>query len=65
MIFLLRHGLRAHFIEYVLDNDAAAKMTCLEPACGVGHMSKVLEQYFLEVYSADIAAYGYGRIHDF
>lgn len=52
-------------LEYVLDSGAAAKMTCLEPACGVGHMSKVLEEYFAEVYSADTANYGYGRVHDF
>ena len=40
-------------------------MTCLEPACGAGHMAKVLKEYFGEVKSADAYAYGYGPIRDY
>jgi hypothetical protein len=40
-------------------------MVCLEPACGAGHMSKVLREYFREVRSSDIHAYGYGEVRDF
>lgn len=39
--------------------------TCWEPACGEGHMSKVLKEYFSEVISTDIANYGYGGRMDF
>jgi hypothetical protein len=53
-------------IEYVLgDKRALATMTCLEPACGAGHMSKVLKEYFATVHDADVSDYGYGEIHDF
>jgi hypothetical protein len=53
-------------IEYVIgDNHALANMTCLEPACGAGHMVKVLKDYFGEVNCADAFAYGYGPVRDF
>lgn len=39
--------------------------TCLEPACGAGHMSKVLEEYFGRVISSDKFDYGYGSLHDY
>ncbi|GEL42847.1 MULTISPECIES: N-6 DNA methylase family protein [Methylobacteriaceae] len=53
-------------IEHVLDDKQALKsMSCLEPACGAGHMSKVLKEYFGEVQSADANYYGYGDIKDF
>ena len=39
-------------------------MVCLEPACGVGHMAKVLAEYFGEVRSAT-KSYGYGEVRDF
>jgi hypothetical protein len=38
---------------------------CLEPACGIGHMAKVLSEYFGKVKAADIHPYGYGGVHDF
>ena len=39
-------------IEHVLDDKSALKgLTCLEPACGAGHMAKVLLEYFGEVRS--------------
>lgn len=34
---------------------------CWEPACGGGHMSEVLQEYFSKVISTDIADYGYGE----
>jgi hypothetical protein len=38
---------------------------CHEPACGEGHMSKVLEKYFKKVYSTDIRDTGFGSVLDF
>lgn len=37
----------------------------LEPACGQGHISKVLEQYGYKVASSDIIDRGYGGVQDF
>jgi hypothetical protein len=53
-------------IEHVLENkEALARMTCWEPACGAGHMSKVLKEYFRTVRSSDAYDYRYGEIFDF
>jgi hypothetical protein len=53
-------------IEHVLDDKPALrKMTCLEPACGAGHMAKPLKEYFAEVRCADAYDYGYADIRDF
>jgi hypothetical protein len=53
-------------VEHVLGSkDALAAMTCWEPACGAGHMSKVLKEYFHEVRSSDAYDYRYGEIFDF
>jgi hypothetical protein len=53
-------------IEHVVNNKRDLKLlTCLEPACGAGHMSKVLKEYFGEVRSADAFRYGYGPVRDF
>jgi hypothetical protein len=53
-------------IEHVVDAKASlASMTCLEPACGRGHMSIALAEYFREVVSYDVFAYGFGRVADF
>ena len=40
-------------------------MTALEPACGRGYMSRVLNEYFQSVSSSDISDYGYAEIVDF
>lgn len=37
----------------------------LEPACGQGHISKVLENYGYNVVSRDIVNRGYGEVADF
>lgn len=54
-------------IEHILeDKPGLKKMTCLEPACGAGHMAKVLKEYFGEVKAADAYSYGgYGPIRDY
>jgi hypothetical protein len=39
--------------------------TCLEPACGRGHMSAALAEYFDSVTSSDIFDYGFGEVADF
>jgi hypothetical protein len=53
-------------IEHVLDDgQSISGLNCWEPACGAGHMSKVLQEYFCEVYSSDAFDYGYGKIFDF
>jgi hypothetical protein len=53
-------------IEHVLDDKRAlTKQTCLEPACGAGHMAKVLKEYFARVEYSDAYEYGFGPIRDF
>jgi hypothetical protein len=53
-------------LEHVIgENDTLSGLTCLEPACGVGHMSKVLKEYFGSVSSADVYDYGYGSVRNF
>jgi hypothetical protein len=54
-------------IKYVIaqDNAVLRTKTCLEPACGVGHMAKVLNEYFREVRCFDIHEYGYGEKRDY
>lgn len=41
------------------------RQSCLEPACGAGHMSKVLSEYFHSVSSSDIYNYGFGDQSNF
>lgn len=38
---------------------------CLEPACGEGHMARVLEEYFETVSASDCHEYGFGTVGDF
>jgi hypothetical protein len=53
-------------IEHVLaDKEALRSMTCLEPACGAGHMARPLSDYFARVLAADAHKYGYGEKRDF
>ena len=53
-------------IEHILNDRASlATLTCLEPACGAGHMAKVLKEYFGEVGSSDAFVYGYGTVRDY
>jgi hypothetical protein len=55
-------GLIEHILE---DKSRLASMSCLEPACGAGHMAKVLKEYFAQVHCADAYDYGYGSVEDF
>jgi hypothetical protein len=52
-------------IEHVLGPNGLGEMSCLEPACGAGHMAKVLKEYFSEVRCSDAYDYGYGDVRDF
>jgi hypothetical protein len=53
-------------LEHILEDKRCLRgMTCLEPACGAGHMAKVLLEYFAEVQAADAYEYGYGEVRDF
>jgi type I restriction-modification system DNA methylase subunit len=52
-------------VEHILEKHYLASLSCLEPACGAGHMAKVLKKYFQDVYSADAYHYGYGKVRDF
>jgi len=49
----------------VVGKSALSSMTCLEPACGRGHMSVALAPYFREITSFDVFDYGFGGISDF
>lgn len=54
------------FLETMLGGRETLRgLTCLEPACHRGHMSKVLSEYFAEVTSSDVFDYGYGEVEDF
>jgi hypothetical protein len=52
-------------VEHVIGKAGLETMSCLEPACGRGHMSRTLEEYFGSVASSDAYHYGYGQILDF
>jgi hypothetical protein len=53
-------------LEHVLGDcrDLSLK-SCLEPACGAGHMARVLAKYFDTVHASDAYDYGYGPVRDF
>lgn len=52
-------------IQYVININSDKKLSCREPACGRGYMSKTLEEYFHSVVSSDIYNYGYGKTLDY
>lgn len=52
-------------LEHVIEAASLGALSCLEPACGAGHMSKVLKEYFGEVRSSDAHNYGYGAVRDY
>jgi hypothetical protein len=53
-------------IEHILgDHKLLLQKSCLEPACGAGHMARVLAEYFGSVASSDAYDYGYGEVRDF
>lgn len=50
--------------EHIISDDLS-RMSCLEPACGAGHMARVLNEYFGEVRCSDAYDYGYGPVRDY
>ena len=53
-------------LEFVVGDPVALSFqTCLEPACGRGHMARTLQEYFRHVYASDIHSYGFGSLRDF
>ncbi|MCA1654484.1 MAG: hypothetical protein ABR588_00695 [Sphingomicrobium sp.] len=52
-------------LEHVISKSATREMSCLEPACGAGHMARVLKEYFSDVRCADAYDYGYAPVRDF
>jgi hypothetical protein len=52
-------------LEHVLDTQSLRSLSCLEPACGAGHMAKVLNEYFGVVKYSDAYQYGYGPVRNF
>ena len=52
-------------LEHVINAEPLGELRCLEPACNVGHMSKVLQEYFRTVISSDVFDYGYGSVQDY
>jgi len=56
---------RALIEHVIVSKSRLGSMTCLEPACGRGHMSVALTPYFREIASFDVFDYGFGRIADF
>ena len=52
-------------LQHVIREPEIGRLTCLEPACGRGYMSRPLAEKFYHVASADIIDYGYGDVKDF
>lgn len=55
-------------VEHIIERGNTKflkSMSCLEPACGAGHMAKTLSEYFGTVTASDIFAYGYGNVENF
>lgn len=53
-------------VEHIISrHENLGAQSCLEPACGAGHMAKVLGEYFGEVHASDAYHYGYGPVRDY
>jgi hypothetical protein len=53
-------------VEHAISSKAPLRdLNCLEPACGRGHMSVTLAEYFREVTSYDVFDYSFGPVADF
>lgn len=55
---------RALFEHILLDSNLN-NQSCLEPACGAGHMDIVLKDYFNITIARDAYDYGYGEVSDY
>lgn len=56
---------RALFKHVITNESLILGETCLEPACGQGHMSRTLSETFAGVTSSDVFNYGHGNVVDF
>ena len=56
---------RALLEHVVTSKGSMGSMTCLEPACGRGHMTVALAEYFGDVVSYDVFDYGFGSVANF
>jgi len=52
-------------LEHVIVSKNFPHHSAWEPACGEGHMAKVLKEYFGQLDASDIFPYGYGEVMDF
>ncbi|HBF31681.1 SAM-dependent methyltransferase [Rhizobium sp.] len=52
-------------IENIIGKNNVRNLSCLEPACGRGYMSRPLSEYFCSVESADAFHYGFAPVRDF
>lgn len=52
-------------LKHVISGQDLGQMSCLEPACGRGYMSRPLLEQFGQVDSADMIDYGFGDVRDF
>lgn len=52
-------------LEHIIADSDHLSQSCLEPACGAGHMARPLQEYFGEVRYADAYEYGFGPVRDF
>ena len=55
---------RALIEHVIVSKDSLSVMTCLEPACGRGHMSVALAHYF-QRWHVDVFDYSFGGVADF
>lgn len=46
--------------KFFKDKNYSLSKNCLEPACGQGHLSKLLKQHYEKVVSTDLINRGYG-----
>ena len=51
-------------MRHVIGGDMSGK-SCLEPACGAGHMAKPLAEFFGKVSAQDVANCGFGTVQDY
>lgn len=52
-------------MEHVVGISGPDSLSCLEPACGRGHMARPLAEYFGQVDASDAYHYGFGPVRDF
>ncbi len=56
---------RALVEHVVAAKTGLSALTCLEPACGRGHMAVALAEYFNAVTAYDVFDYGFGQVSNF